>query len=67
MDWGVDREADVVEGDSQREQETRRRVQRELASYALATAEREKTKCSLDGGQKRLHTWAENEIKDRPR
>lgn len=43
-DGSVGGEADVVEGDSQREQETRRRIPRELASYALATAEREKMK-----------------------
>lgn len=41
-DGSVGGEADVVEGDSQWEQETRRRIPRELASYALATAEREK-------------------------
>lgn len=41
-DRSVDGEADVVERDSQREQETRRRIQRELASYTFATAEREK-------------------------
>lgn len=41
-DGSVDGEADVVEGDPQWEQETRRRIQRELASYALATAEKGK-------------------------
>lgn len=57
-------EADVVEGDSQREQETRRRIPRELASYAFATAEREKMKCSLDGW---WNIRVEKEGKDRGR
>lgn len=37
-DGGIGGEADVVEGDSQWERETRRRIPRELTSYALATA-----------------------------
>lgn len=61
-DRSVDGEADVVERDSQRERETRRRIQRELASYAFATAEREKRKCSLDGGWKWLHVRGNRRI-----
>lgn len=46
---GVGGQADVVEGDSQRQRETQRRILRELASYAFATAEREKWKEGLIG------------------
>lgn len=48
-DRSVGGEADVVEGDSQREQETRRSILRELASYAVATAERKNWKATLTG------------------
>lgn len=47
-DGSVDGEADVVERDSQRKRITRRRILSELASYALATAEKEKTKYSQE-------------------
>lgn len=59
-------EADVVEGDSQWKGETRRRVPRELASYALATAEKGKHgKGSLDAGRDWLYTWEARDAKKR--
>lgn len=55
-DSSVDGKADVVEGDSKGEQETRRRIQRERASYALTTAEREKRDAQwMEGRNDRIY------------
>lgn len=55
---GVDGEADVVEGDSQRKWQTRGRVLHELALYPLAMTGREKKMTlSLDGGRREAHVW----------
>lgn len=58
-------EADVVEGDSQREQETRRRIPRELASYSLATAEMGKNEILIGWKAESAAYMVEKEAKNR--